>query len=40
MKLLAVPYTPNKYEFLYLTGRNILANQMTFLKTGFHRLQA
>lgn len=40
MKLLAVPYTPNRYEFLYLTGRHILADQMTFLRAGFNRLQA
>ena len=40
MKLLAVPYTPNQYEFLYLTGRKILTDQMDFLRTGFHHLQA
>ena len=40
MKLIAVPYTPNQYEFLYLTGRRILANQMEFLRAGFHHLQA
>ena len=40
MKLLAVPYTPNQYEFLYLTGRRILADQMDYLRAGFHRLQA
>jgi 5-methylcytosine-specific restriction endonuclease McrA len=40
MKLLAVPYTPNQYEFLYLTGRHILADQMEFLRAGFNRLQA
>lgn len=40
MKLLAVPYTPNQYEFMYLTGRKILADQMTFLRAGFNRLQA
>lgn len=40
MKLLAVPYTPNQYEFMYLTGRKILADQMEFLRAGFHRLQA
>ena len=40
MKLLAVPYTPNQYEFLYLTGRHILADQLDFLRVGFHRLQA
>ncbi len=40
MKLLAVPYTPNQYEFLYLTGRRILADQMDYLRAGFHHLQA
>lgn len=40
MPLLAVPYTPNQYEFLYLTGRNILADQMDFLRSGFNKLQA
>ena len=40
MKLLAVPYTPNQYEFLYLTGRHIMADQMAFLRAGFNRLQA
>ncbi len=40
MKLLAVPYTPNQYEFLYLTGRRILADQMDYLRAGFNRLQA
>ncbi len=40
MKLLAVPYTPNQYEFMYMTGRNILVDQMEFLRAGFHRLQA
>lgn len=40
MKLLAVPYTPNQYEYMYLTGRNILADQMDFLRSGFNKLQA
>lgn len=40
MKLLAVPYTPNQYEFLYLIGRRILADQMDFLRAGFQHLQA
>ena len=31
MKLLYVPYTPNKSEFLILSNRNILADQMEFL---------
>ncbi len=40
MKLLAVPYTPNRYEYMYLTGRRIIADQMDFLRAGFHNLQA
>ena len=40
MKLLAVPYTPNQYEFLYLTGRRVLFDQLEFLRAGFNRLQA
>lgn len=35
MPLLAVPYEPNQFEFLYLANRKILANQMDFLKDGF-----
>lgn len=34
MKLLAVPYTPNLAEYLILSNRRILADQMQFL-TGF-----
>lgn len=39
--LLAVPYVPNWAEFLALSNRRILADQMQFLKTQFntqHRL--
>ena len=31
MKLLAVPYTPNLAEYLILSNRKILADQMEFL---------
>jgi len=31
MKLLAVPYTPNLAEYLILSNRRILADQMEFL---------
>ena len=31
MKLLAVPYTPNLAEYLILSNRRILADQMGFL---------
>ncbi len=37
MQLLAVPFVPNQYEFLYLTNHNVLADQMEFLKTRFSR---
>ncbi len=33
MKLIAVPYAPNRAEGLILTNRRILADQMAFLKT-------
>jgi 5-methylcytosine-specific restriction endonuclease McrA len=40
MTLLAVPYKPNKYEYLALANRNILVDQMMFLEKGFsHRSQ-
>ncbi len=35
MTLLAVPYVPNWAEFLALTNRRILADQMAFLKPQF-----
>jgi hypothetical protein len=35
MPLLAVPYVPNWAEFLALSNRKILADQMAFLKTQF-----
>ena len=37
MELLAVPFVPNRYEFFYLANKNILADQMDFLKTQFSR---
>jgi 5-methylcytosine-specific restriction endonuclease McrA len=37
MPLLAVPYVPNWAEFLALSNRRILADQMEFLKTRFRR---
>lgn len=39
MPLLAVPYAPNWAEFLALSNRRILADQMEFLKTQFRRHQ-
>ena len=35
MELLAVPFVPNQYEFLYLSNHNVLADQMEFLKARF-----
>jgi len=35
MDLLAVPFVPNQYEFLYLSNHNVLADQMEFLRTRF-----
>ncbi|AZZ90692.1 HNH endonuclease [Hahella sp. KA22] len=37
MPLLAVPFVPSRYEYLYLTNRNILGDQMEFLRKGFSR---
>lgn len=37
MDLLYVPYKPNKFEFLILSGRNILADQMDFLMSKVPR---
>lgn len=36
VSLLAVPYVPNWAEFLALSNRRILADQMEFLKSQFH----
>jgi len=37
MALLAVPFVPNQVEYLALANRNILADQMAFLKNGFSK---
>jgi len=37
MQLLAVPFVPNRYEFFYLANKNILSDQMEFLKTQFSK---
>ena len=37
MQLLAVPFTPTRAEYVYLQSRNILADQMEFLRTHFPR---
>lgn len=38
MKLLAVPYTPNLAEYLILSNRRILADQMEFLQSFSRKL--
>ncbi len=37
MKLLAIPFTPNKFEYLALANRHILFDQMEFLTKGFSK---
>lgn len=37
MQLLAIPFTPNHAEYIYLQGRRILADQMAFLRAHFPR---
>lgn len=37
MELLAVPFVPNRYEFLYLSNHNVLADQMEFLRARFSK---
>jgi 5-methylcytosine-specific restriction endonuclease McrA len=37
MELLAVPFTPTHAEYIYLMGRNVLADQMKFLRAHFPR---
>ena len=37
MPLLAVPYKPNRFEFMALANKRILADQMAFLEKGFTR---
>ena len=35
MKLLAVPFAPNLFEWFYLSNRKVLIDQMDYLKTRF-----
>ena len=35
MQLLAVPFAPNRHEYFYLSNRDVLADQMDFLRTRF-----
>jgi len=37
MSLIAVPFKPNKFEYLALANRHILFDQMEFLTKGFSR---
>jgi 5-methylcytosine-specific restriction endonuclease McrA len=37
MQLLAIPFTPTHAEYIYLQGRNVLADQMEFLQAHFPR---
>ena len=37
MQLLAIPFKPTHAEYIYLQGRNILADQMAFLRAHFPR---
>lgn len=37
IQLLAVPFTPTHAEYIYLQGRNVLADQMEFLQAHFPR---
>ena len=37
MQLLAVPFTPTHAEYIYLQGRQVLADQMEFLSAHFPR---
>jgi len=37
MQLLAIPFTPNHAEYVYLQGKRILSDQMDFLRAHFPR---
>lgn len=37
MELLAIPFKPTHAEYIYLQGRNVLADQMEFLRSHFPR---
>ncbi len=39
MQLLAIPYVPNWAEYLALSNRKILVDQMDFLKSQFKRME-
>ncbi len=35
MELLAIPFTPNVFEFMYLSNRQIISDQMEYLRARF-----
>lgn len=37
MELLAIPFSPTHAEYIFLQGRNVLADQMAFLRAHFPR---
>jgi len=37
MELLAIPFSPTHAEYIYLQGRNVMADQMEFLRAHFPR---
>lgn len=37
LELLAIPFAPNRYEFFYLSNKDVLVDQMEFLKPRFSR---
>jgi hypothetical protein len=37
LELLAVPFTPNIYEYMYLSNRHIVGDQMDYLRARFKR---
>jgi hypothetical protein len=37
MELLAIPFAPTHAEYIYLQGRNVMADQMEFLRAHFPR---
>ena len=38
MELLAIPFAPNLYEYFYLDNKNVLKDQMDFLKSKFQNV--
>ena len=38
MELLAVPFAPSLNEYFYLSNRNVLSDQMQYLRSGFRNI--